>query len=225
MRRPLKILIGGETSGRMRDAFRRLGHDAISCDLLPSDAPGPHYQGNYWDIAHGDWDMGIFHPTCTYMCNSGVRHLYTEPGRWEKMVRSAEDFRLLDELPYPTAIENPIMHGYAQEIVGRGPDQIVQPWWFGHPETKATGWWLRGLWKLLPTRDLGPPPPRLRETWAVVHRMPPSYDRWKKRSETKQGMADACAEQWGGRASGVHAAMIRAAYNMDRLSWTLRHGG
>lgn len=208
----------------MRDAFRRLGHNAISADFHPSDAPGPHYQGNFWDIAHDDWDIGIFHPTCTWMCNSGVRHLHTEEGRWEKMVASAEEFRRIDALPYATAIENPIMHGHAQEIIGRGPDQIVQPWWFGHPETKATCWWLKGLWKLLPTDDLGPPPAHEKEKWAVVHRMPPSALRWKKRSETKQGMAEACARQWGGWASGLDAALIRADYQMGKLLGALSDG-
>ncbi len=214
----LKVLIGGETSGKMRDAFRRLGHDAISCDLEPSDAPGPHYLGNYWDIAHDDWDLGIFHPTCTFMCNSSSQHIHIEEGRWDKMVASAEDFKRLDELPYPHAIENPIMLGYAQEIIGRGPDQIVQPWWFGHRETKATCWWLKDLWKLRPTNDLGPPLPHERAEWAKCHRAQPGPLRWKERSETKQGMADACAWQWGGgRATGLKAALIRADYEVTSL--------
>lgn len=160
----MKVIVGGETSGKVRDAFRRLGHDAISCDLLPTDKNGPHYQGSWWDIAHDEkWDLGLFFPTCTYMCNSGVHHLHTEEGRWDKMVESAEDFRRLFDLPYPIGIENPIMHGYAKEIVGRDQDQVIQPWMFGHPETKATCLWLNGLDRLRPTNDLGPPKPQERE--------------------------------------------------------------
>lgn len=219
----LRVIIGGETSGRMRDAFRRLGHDAISCDFLPTDAPGPHYQGNYWDIAQEDWDLGIFHPTCTFMCNSGVRHLHTEKGRWKKMEESAEDFKRLDELPYPHAIENPIMHGYAQAIVGRGPDQIVQPWWFGDRQTKATGWWLHLLWPLRPTRDLGPPPVAERESWALVHRASPGPLRWKVRSLMSMGMANAAAQQWGnGRAVDMKGALVRADYEVTSLTEALR---
>ncbi len=160
----MRVIIGGETSGKVRDAFRRLGHDAVSCDFWPTDVPGPHYQGNYWDIARSEeWDLGIFHPTCTFMCNSGVHHLHTEEGRWDKMVESAEDFKRLLELPYPLAVENPIMHGYAKEIIGRHQDQTVQPWMFGHEETKATCFWLNDLPPLRPTNDLGPPPREERE--------------------------------------------------------------
>jgi hypothetical protein len=152
------------------------------------------------------------------MCNSGVRWLYEEEGRWDKMEESAEDFKRLLELPYPKAVENPVMHGHALEIIGRGPDQIVQPWMFGHKATKATGFWLDRLHLLRPTDDIGPPPQREREAWALVHRAPPGPDRWKFRSETYQGIADAMAWQWGrGFAPGLEGKTIRLDYHMELL--------
>lgn len=219
--RSLRVLIGYESSGITRTAFRRLGHDAVSCDLLATELPGPHYQGNVWDIIRDRWDLGIFHPTCTFMCNSSSKHLYIgkkksggiDPQRWRDMEKSAEEFRELDcDLDYPRAIENPIMLPYPKEIIGRGQDQIVQPYNFGHREMKATCYWLRGLKPLVHTTpDLRPPDdPEERKEWQKVHRATPSANRWRDRSRTYEGIAEAMARQWGGWATGLNAALIRA---------------
>lgn len=206
----MRVLIGCETSGRVRDAFRALGHDAVSCDLLPSDAPGPHIQGDVLDHLNEGWDLAIFHPTCTYLCNSGVRWLYGGKGsvpdrtRFAAMVSGALFFhRLLTDSRIPrAACENPIMHRYARAIVGRPQDQLVQPWQFGDPFMKATCLWLRGLPPLTPTNVVGPPPsdPVERRKWAAVHQATPGPDRWKFRSVTYPGIAHAMAVQWGGAA-------------------------
>ena len=193
-----RVAVLGETSGRVRDAFLRLGHNATSYDLLPSDVPGPHVQGDYMDADLSGIDIIIAHPSCTYLCNSGVRWLHTDPFRWEKMRTAARHFRRVLELParIGIAVENPIMHKYAVEIVGRRQDQVIQPWQFGHGETKATGLWLRGLPPLVPTNIVAGRDGR-------IHRMPPGPDRWKRRSETYRGIADAMAAQWG-RARDYH---------------------
>ena len=187
----MRVLVGCEFSGAVRRAFRNLGQDAWSCDLLPADDGSPHHiQGDVLDILDQQWDLCIFHPPCTYLCNSGVRWLYTEPGRQEKMKAGAEFFKKFLEVDCPrVAIENPIMHKHAKEIIKVDYDQIVQPWQFGHGETKATCLWLRGLPKLVPTNIV-----EGRE--ARIHMMSPGKDRGKKRSETYQGLADAMAAQW-----------------------------
>lgn len=184
---PMKILIACEYSGRVRDAFIRRGHDAISCDLLPTDAPGPHYQGDVADILNDGWDMMIAHPPCTHLAVSGARHFAAK--RESGVQQEALDFvRLLLEAPIERiALENPV------SIISshiRKPDQIIQPWQFGHGETKATCLWLKNLPKLQPTNIV-----EGRE--ARIHKMPPSADRWKKRSETYEGIANAMAAQWG----------------------------
>ena len=151
-----KIFIGGEYSGRLRDEFIRLGHDALSCDFLPTESPGPHFQGDMFSpkILNQEWGLAILHPTCTYVCNSGVKHLYIggrkENGlneiRWELMKAGAFTIRACLQFPAKLrAVENPIMHGHALAIIGRRQDQIVQPNWFGDRQLKATGWWLDGL--------------------------------------------------------------------------------
>jgi len=181
----MKILVACEYSGRVRDAFQSLGHYAVSCDLLPTDVPGFHYQGDVRDILNDGWDLMIAHPPCTHLAVSGARWFK------EKQAEQAEalDFvRLLLAAPIPRiALENPI------SIISsriRKPDQIIQPWQFGHGETKATCLWLKGLPLLQPTNIVDG-----RE--ARIHKMPPSADRWKKRSETYQGIAYAMATQWG----------------------------
>jgi hypothetical protein len=145
--RSLKIIVGFESSGVVRTALRRLGHDAVSVDFLPSELPGPHIQDDVHNHAGGDWDMGIFFPTCTFMCNSSQKHLYVGghsdngicPKRWKNMLKSAQEFRHLDEnLDYPHAIENPIMHGHAKSIIGRKQDQVIHPYNFGHRQMKST---------------------------------------------------------------------------------------
>jgi hypothetical protein len=187
----MKVGILGEYSGTVRDALIDRGHDAISFDLLPTEKPGPHVQGDCFDSDLSGFDLLVCHPPCTYLCNSGVRWLHTQDGRWAKMRQGAEFFKRMLDLPCPKiAIENPIMHKYAVEIIGRRQDQVIQPWQFGHGETKATCLWLKGLAPLFPTDIVSGRENR-------VHRLPPSPDRWKERSRTFQGIADAMAAQWG----------------------------
>lgn len=195
-----RILIACEYSGRVRDAFDRKGWDATSCDILPSETAGKHYQGDVVDIINDGWDMMIAHPPCTYLCNSGVCWLWMKNVygkrrkarlRWADMRTGAEFFKSLLNADIPKiAIENPIMHKYAVEIIGRRQDQIIQPWQFGHGETKATCLWLKGLPKLGPTNIVDGREQRL-------HKLPPSKDRAKLRSLTFPGIAKAFAEQWG----------------------------
>lgn len=199
----MRVIVAGERSGRIRDAFIRLNHNAASCDLFASDAPGPHYECDMWDskITRQHWDLAIVHPVCTYLCNSGVRWLYEHPWRWELMRSGAHSFKAcLDHFPADhVAAENPIMHKYAIDIVGRGHDQLVQPFWFGDKKTKATCWWLKNLPPLVKTNDVGPAPkngtPEYAE-WAECHYASPGAARSKLRSTFYPGMADACAQQW-----------------------------
>jgi hypothetical protein len=183
----MRVLVACEYSGAVRDAFIARGHDAWSCDLLPTERPGPHYQEDVREvIADMQWDLMIAHPPCTHLAVSGARW-------WkDKLFEQGEalDFvRFLMAAPIPRiAIENPISK---ISTAIRKPDQIVQPWQFGHGETKATCLWLKGLPKLVPTDIVDG-----RE--ARIHKMPPSADRWKERSRTYQGIADAMAAQWGG---------------------------
>ena len=183
----MKILIACEYSGVVRDAFIGGGHEAMSCDLLPTDAPGPHYQGDVRDVLDYPWDLMIAHPPCTDLSVSGARHFQLKrmDGRQQA---SAAFFMMLAKADIPKiAIENPIC---IMSSIYRKPDQVVQPWMFGHGETKATSLWLKGLPKLLPTNIV-----EGRE--ARIHKMPPSANRWKLRSTTYQGIADAMAQQWG----------------------------
>ena len=182
----MNVLVGCEYSATVRDAFARLGHFAMSCDFLDTERPGHHYKGNVFDIIHLGWDIGIFHPPCTHLAVSGARWFK------DKVVEQAEalDFvrRLLDAPIPKLGLENPV------SIISsriRKPDQVIQPWMFGHGETKATCLWLKGLPKLVPTNIVEGREP-------VVHHMPPGPDRWKNRSRTYQGIADAMAQQWGG---------------------------
>jgi len=188
----MKVLIACEFSDIVRSAFERRGHDAVSCDLLPTEGnPARHYQGDVRNILNGGWDMLIAHPPCTYICNSGVRWLHTEKGRWEKMTEASLFFRTLLDSDIPLVMtENPIPHRYAVALIGRKYDQIIQPHDFGHGETKATCLWLKGLPHLVPTNKVS-------GRKARVHRTPPSPDRWKKRSRTLAGIAEAMASQWG----------------------------
>lgn len=195
----MKVLIACEYSGTVRDAFIARGHDAMSCDLLPTDKKGPHHQGSVFDIIDQGWDLMVAHPPCTYLCNSGVCWLDKKEGRRDQMKAGAEFFKQLLEADIPyIAVENPIMHKYAKAIIGRGPDQIIQPWMFGHKEKKGTGLWLKGLPKLVPTTDLKDEtdilPKRLQQR---IHWQSPGKDRWKVRSTTFKGIAKAMAKQWG----------------------------
>lgn len=196
----MKILVACEYSGRVRDAFVAMGHNAMSCDLLPSDSKGVHYTGDVFDLDLSEFDLMIAHPPCTYLSNSGVCHLHKDASRWPKMFDGAEFFRKLLEAPVKRiAIENPIMHGYAKKLIGGvQQSQVIQPWMFGHTEQKATCLWLKGLDKLKQTNNVRDQmmalPKRERER---LHYLPPSKDRWKIRSTTYQGIANAMAEQWG----------------------------
>ena len=183
----MMVLVACEYSGTVRDAFTRAGHHAMSCDLLPTDVPGLHYQGDVRDLLSMGWDLMIAHPPCTHLAVSGARHFAAK--RESGVQQEALDFvRLLLDAPIPRiALENPV------SIIStaiRRPDQVIQPWQFGHGETKATCLWLKGLPLLTPTNIVDG-----RE--ARVHRMPPSADRWKMRSTTYRGIAEAMAAQWG----------------------------
>jgi hypothetical protein len=197
----MKVLIACEYSGRVRDAFTKKGHDATSCDLLPSDSTtGNHYQGDVFDLDLSEFDLMIAHPPCTFLTNAGVCHLHKDPKRWPQLFDGAEFFKKLLDAPIPKiAIENPIMHKYAKRLIGdTKQSQVVQPWMFGHTEQKATCLWLKGLPLLTETdnvkEEMMKLPKKERER---LHYLPPSKDRWKIRSTTYQGIADAMADQWG----------------------------
>lgn len=181
----MKVLIACEFSGVVRDAFRAMGHSAVSCDLLPSETDGPHLQCNVLPILGDGWDLMIAHPPCTHLAVSGARWFADKVA--EQLAALEFVQRLLDA-PIPRiALENPI------SIISsriRKPDQIIQPWQFGHGETKATCLWLKGLPKLTPTNVV-----EGRE--GKVWKMPPSPFRWKERSRTYTGIAQAMAAQWG----------------------------
>ena len=197
----MKVLVACEYSGRVREAFRELGHDAWSCDLLPTDDSSQyHIQGDVNEILDDGWDLLIAHPPCTYFANSGVSWLHKDPSRWDQLDEAADFFNKLLDCNIPMkCIENPIPHKYAiSRIGGRKYTQLIQPYQFGHKETKATCLWLEGLPNLKPTSNLR------KETMALpsnvrqrVHYLPPSPSRWKIRSMTYQGIANAMAEQWG----------------------------
>lgn len=182
----MKVLIACEYSGAVRDAFIALGHDAMSCDLLPTDVPGPHYQGDIRDVLDYPFDLMIAHPPCTHLSVSGARH-FEEKRKDGRQQSAVAFFMMLAKADIPRiAIENPIC---IMSSVWRKPDQVIQPWQYGHGETKATALWLKCLPTLQPT-DVVPG----RE--ARIHKMPPSPDRWKLRSATYAGIAKAMAEQW-----------------------------
>ena len=196
----MKVLVACEYSGRVRDAFIARGHDAISCDLLPTDALGPHYQGNVFDLDLTEFDLMIAHPPCTYLTNSGVAWLHRDASRWNRLDEGAAFFKaLLDAPVHRIAVENPIMHKYAKERIGGvKQSQVVQPWMFGHMEQKATCLWLKNLPNLVETNNVKAEMMELPDSERQrLHYLPPSPDRWKLRSTTYQGIADAMAEQWG----------------------------
>ncbi len=180
----MRVLVACEYSGTVRDAFRNQGHEAVSCDLLPSEKPGPHYQGDVFDIIGDGWDLMVAHPPCTHLAVSGARWF---ADKLEQQRQALDFVRLLLLAPIPRiALENPV------SVISsrlRKPDQVVQPWQFGHGECKATCLWLVGL-------------PRLQATDVVagreqrVHKLPPGPNRWKERSRTFAGIAAAMAAQW-----------------------------
>lgn len=204
----MRILVGCECSGKVRDAFIALGHDAVSCDLLPSDRPGPHIQGDLLEVLDQGWDMGIFFPPCTYLCGSGM-HWTTRGLRDPRLTEDALEFvRRILAAPIPRkAVENPV--GAISSRI-RKPNQIIQPWQFGDDASKKTCLWLENLPPLVPTKIIPGrlvtlPSGKVVERWANQtdsgqNRLGPSEDRWKERSETYTGVAQAMAAQWGGKA-------------------------
>ena len=185
----MRVIVACEYSGRVREAFRKLGHDAWSCDILESEDDSEfHIQTRIEDIINDGWDLMIAHPPCTHLAVSGARHFKAKQESGVQQ-EALEFVRLLLEADIPKiALENPISI-ISSKI--RKPDQIIQPWQFGHGETKATCLWLKGLPKLVPTNIVDGREQR-------IHKMPPSPTRWKERSRTYQGIADAMAKQWGG---------------------------
>ncbi|MBW9062392.1 hypothetical protein JNB71_03575 [Rhizobium herbae] len=214
----MRVLIGCETSGRVRRAFSDLGHDAWSCDLLPADdGSNRHIVCDVRELLGEGWDLlAVMHPPCTRLCNSGVRWLTKPPAgktraqMWADLDEGAALFSDCWNAPIErVAVENPVMHRHAKERIRnyQKPAQTVQPWWFGDEAFKATSLYLRGLPLLVATDRLTPPAIGTDEhkRWSAVHRAPPSADRWKIRSETYPGIAAAMAAQWGGHAMEVAA--------------------
>lgn len=221
----MKVLVACEYSGRVRDAFLANGHDAMSCDLLPTEVPGPHYQGSVTDVINDGWDLMICHPPCTHLAVSGARHFAAKQA--SGVQQEALDFvRLLLDAPIARiALENPISV-ISSRI--RKPDQIIQPWWFGEDASKKTCLWLKGLPLLKPTNivegqlyccgskiengdvrgcpncngDKKAKRIYANQTPSGQNNLAPSADRWKNRSRTFEGIADAMADQWGNPNSG-----------------------
>ncbi len=194
----LRVLVACEYSGKVREAFRRLGHDAWSCDLLPADDGSPyHIQGDVLPVLGQDWDMMVGFPPCTHLASSGARWFAAKraDGRQQQGI---DFFMALANADIPMiALENPVGIMSTQY---RKPDQIIQPWQFGHEATKTTCLWLKGLPKLTPTNIVGKGERHVTKGGKSLpkwYNLPPSKDRWKIRSETFQGIADAMAQQWG----------------------------
>jgi hypothetical protein len=196
----MKVLVACEYSGAVRDAFLKRGHDAISCDILPTDVEGPHYQGDVMDILYDGWDLMIAHPPCTYLCSSGLHWNKNNPVRAELTEEALEFVRTLLKAPIPKiALENPV--GVITTRI-RKPTQYIHPYYFGHNESKKTGLWLKGLPLLMATKRV---PPRVvdgsrrwdNQTDSGQNVLGPSEDRWKIRSKTYIGVAEAMADQWG----------------------------
>ena len=192
----MRVLIACEYSGTVRDAFIAQGHDAMSCDILPSDRPGPHYQGGVLNLLDEDWDLMIAHPPCTHLAVSGAKHFAAKQADG-RQAAALEFVQLLMDAPIPRiCIENPV------SIIStriRKPDQIIQPWQFGHQATKTTCLWLKGLPPLVPTDIVGKGARHVTKSGKslpVWYNLPPSPMRWKIRSATFQGIADAMAAQW-----------------------------
>lgn len=197
----MRVLVACEFSGTVRDEFLKLGHDAWSCDLLPTDVPGPHFQCDVREVFDLTWDLLIAHPPCTYLCSSGLHWNTRTPGREQKTQEALEFVRLLLNAPVEKiALENPI--GRIGTAI-RPADQIVQPYMFCEDASKQTALWLKNLPKLVPTGMVEPRIVNGKKRWgnqtdSGQNRLGPSEDRWKLRSKTYHGIAMAMAEQWGG---------------------------
>jgi hypothetical protein len=201
----LRVLVACEFSGTVRDAFIRAGHDAVSCDLLPTESQGPHHVGDATELLGEGWDLLIAHPPCTRLTNAGVRWLDGPPkGKtsvqmWAEMREGAALFSRFLNAPIPRiCIENPLMHKHAKAAIAGYVEfsQSVQPWQFGHGETKRTCFWLKGLPLLKPTNIVD-------GRHARVHLASPGPDRWKERSKFFTGIADAMADQWAGNIASI----------------------
>lgn len=203
----MKVLVACEESGVVREEFRKRGHDAWSCDIVPSRMPGQHYQCDVREILGMGRDLMIAHPPCTFLANSGAKHLYIgkkkkngrDCERWKNMMEAALFFKELLNSNIPLiGVENPVMLGYAVEIIGQKSSQTIQPYMFGHMEQKATCLWLKGLPVLEETNNVYEEmmklPKRERER---VHHMSPGENRQRDRSVTYIGIAQAMASQWG----------------------------
>lgn len=202
----MKILVACEESQAVTIELRKLGHEAYSCDIEPCSGGHPewHLQQDVTTLISNSWDMIIAHPPCTYLTNTGVCWLTgkkAKPGRWENLKIGAEFFKkIMNSDCEKIAIENPIMHKYAIEIIGRKHDQLVQPWMFGHTEKKATCFWLKGLPHLIETNNVKEEMQKLpKREQQRLHYLPPSKDRAKIRSKTYLGIAKAMADQWAGK--------------------------
>ena len=196
----MKVLVGCEYSGIVRDAFSKRGHYSVSCDLLPTESSGNHYKGDVLDIIKDGWDLAIFHPDCTYLCVSGLHWNGRVKGRSQK-TDNALDFvrKLLDAPINKIALENPV--GCISTRI-RKPDQIIQPYDFGEDASKKTCLWLKNLSLLKPTKPVFPrmvngKPRWSNQTDSGQNKLAPSDDRWKLRAKTYNGIANAMAEQWG----------------------------
>ena len=196
----MRVLVACEFSGRVRDAFIKRGHDAVSCDLLPTDSPGPHFECDVLDVLRNGWDLMIAHPPCTYLCASGLHWNKRDPSREVKTQRALEFIRTLMNAPITSiAIENPV--GRIGTAI-RPASQYIQPYEFGHDASKRTGLWLINLPKLKPTHYIEPRMVNGKQRWgnqtdSGQNKLAPSKDRWKERSMTYIGIAEAMAEQWG----------------------------
>lgn len=188
----MRVLIACEFTGTVRDAFRERGHDAVSCDFLPTTEPGPHIEGDVLDVLGNGWDLMIAHPPCTHLAVSGARWF---KGKEKEQAEALQFVRDLLEAPIDKiALENPV------SVIStriRKPDQIIQPYQFGHPESKKTCLWLKNLPKLTPTDVLHRDGPWDNQTPSGQNKLGPSADRWKARSATYTGIASAMANQWG----------------------------
>lgn len=218
----MKVLVACEESQVVCKAFRERGHEAYSCDILPCSGGHPewHIQDDVLNVLNDGWDMMIAHPTCTYLTNSGVRWLWNKDGsrnedRWQKLKEGAEFFKALLDAPIPLiAIENPIPHKYAVKLIGRKYDQCIQPYHFGHTESKATCFWLKGLPKLQATNDVKEQWKKLPKNEAQrLHYLPPGPERAKLRSKTFPGIAKALTVQFG--------AFIKSGYSLN--AWSKLH--
>lgn len=196
----MRVLIACEYSGIVREEFKRMGHDAWSCDLLPSEIPGNHYQCNVLEILNEGWDLMICHPPCTHTAVSGARWFNLKKQKQKKAIEFVKKLMLA---PIPRiGTEQPV------SIISsaiRKPDQIIQPWQFGHGETKSTCLWLKNLPPLIPTKIVSG---REQRIW----KMPPSENRWKERSRTYKGIAEAMAQQWG-KLGPIQLELFKAATN------------